>query len=301
MFEGRSKLLLVDDTKANIDILLGLLEDEYDVAVTLNGADALAIAVQDVPDLILLDIMMPDMDGYAVCRALKSNPVTCDTPVIFITGKSDEGSIEQAFDVGGVDYLSKPFKPKELKVRLRTHLQLRRLIKHLEFVSSHDKMTGLFNRAKFFEMAAEHWGGDRQRLYAGMLDIDKFKRINDSYGHPTGDRVIKAVAKVIAAQLDARALYARVGGEEFAVMWTDAEAPTIARDLEAIRLAVAELPMPTDSGETVHCTISAGAVAATLQMLDLDDLLKAADDALYQAKGSGRNCAVFRSRLASEV
>ena len=299
MFEDRAKLLVVDDTKANIDILLELLEDDYDVAVALNGQDALDAAKQDEPDLILLDIMMPGMDGYEVCTALKANAATRDIPVIFITGKSDEASIEQAFDVGGVDYLSKPFKPKELMVRLRTHLQLRQLIAHLEYVSSHDKMTGLFNRGKFFELAQGLWNKDRNDICAAMLDIDQFKRINDNHGHPVGDRVIQGVAKVILKQLGSHAVCARVGGEEFAVVWPSSDSAMVQADLEAIRAGVVKLIVTTDAGVEVRCTISSGSAMPTPEMQELDDVLKEADDALYQAKGSGRNRTIFRGSRAA--
>ena len=290
----RPSILIVDDTAINVEILLELLEDHYDLSVALNGPDALALVHQQAFDLILLDIVMPGMDGYEVCRALKSDAQTQHIPVMFITGRTDENSIEAAFEAGGVDYVTKPFKPKELQARVRTHLELQRLIRHLEYISSHDAMTGLYNRGRFFELALAAWDRQRDSMYAAMVDIDHFKRVNDTYGHPTGDKVIQGVAQTLKRVLGSHAICGRIGGEEFAVVWPVADAATVDEDLEAMRQAVEALSTPAPNGLSVRCTISSGAVAADESMCHLDDLLKIADDALYAAKGTGRNRAVFR-------
>jgi diguanylate cyclase (GGDEF)-like protein len=294
--DKRASLLVVDDTHSNVDVLLELLDDEYTVSVALNGEDALALARDEPPDLVLLDIVMPGMDGFDVCRALKADAVTRDVPVIFITGITEESSIETAFDIGGVDYVTKPFKPRELLARVRTHVQLRRLVRHLDYISSHDKMTGLYNRARFFDLSQQAWLNDRPRLYAGMLDIDHFKHVNDTYGHPVGDRVIKGVASAMSEELGERAILGRIGGEEFAIIWTADDQEQVLRDVEDIRRKVAHLVWPQESGETVACTVSVGVADVTPNIGTLDELLKAADDALYEAKGTGRNRSVFRGR-----
>ncbi len=125
-------ILIVDDTDTNIDVLSSLLDEKYEIMAALDGEFALEIANDDTPDLILLDIMMPDMDGYEVCARLKENPKTKDVPVIFITAKEDEESIERAYDVGGVDYVIKPFRSKELLARVETHLKTQKLIEDLK-------------------------------------------------------------------------------------------------------------------------------------------------------------------------
>jgi diguanylate cyclase (GGDEF)-like protein len=209
-------ILIVDDTNTNIDILLGLLE-AYDVVVATDGNTAIKIANEEKIDLILLDIMMPDIDGFEVCTILKSMEKTKDIPVIFITAKTDEDSIETAYDVGGVDYVSKPFKPKELLARVKTQLQMRSIIQNLEFLASKDSMTGIYNRRKFFELSQKLFDSSKE-LYAVMIDIDEFKMINDSYGHDMGDKVIIEVTKLINSYLFDGEIFGRLGGEEFAII-----------------------------------------------------------------------------------
>lgn len=298
--DNRASLLVVDDSRSNVDVLLDLLDDEYIVSVALNGADALELAKEDPPDLVLLDILMPDMDGFEVCRALKADAATRDVPVIFITGVTEESTIETAFEIGGVDYVTKPFKPRELLARVRTHVNLRRLVRHLDYVSSHDKMTGLYNRARFFELAQQEWMDKRPCLYAGMMDIDHFKRVNDTYGHPVGDIVITDVTKVMRDVLEGHALLGRVGGEEFAVIWATDDQEHVLHDVEVIRNKVAHLSWPLENGEVVTCTVSIGVADATPDIGTLDALLVTADDALYEAKGAGRNRSVFRGRMLSQ-
>jgi len=178
-------ILVVDDTISNLDILIELLHD-YDVIDATNGKDALEIAEEEEIDLILLDIMMPDMDGYETCQKLKSNSTTKNIPIIFITAKSDEDSIEKAYEIGGIDYVTKPFKPKELLARVNRELQLQDLQKQLKLLASTDPMTTLYNR-RFFTNIASHLldlaKRDKKTISIVMIDIDKFKTVNDTYGH----------------------------------------------------------------------------------------------------------------------
>ncbi|WP_226960754.1 diguanylate cyclase [Thalassotalea sp. LPB0316] len=289
----KATILVVDDTKQNIDILLGLL-DGYDLLVALDGDSAIEIAQQEPIDLILLDIIMPGMDGIEVCKQLKSHEETKHIPVIFITAKTDEETIELAYDSGGLDFVTKPFKPKELLARIKTQLKLQALIKHLDNLSSFDQMTGIYNRRKFFELAEQQFAQAAENLCAMMIDIDKFKPINDNYGHPTGDRVIKAVAKTIKELLPQGAVVGRLGGEEFAVILT-ATWQEACQLIEKMRIDVAELALKSDDDCAINVTISGGLVKSNESYRSLDHLLKAADDALYEAKGTGRNKAVLRS------
>ena len=182
---SKQTILVVDDTIANLDILLELL-DNYDLIDVTNGKDALKIAQNEDIDLILLDIMMPEMDGYEVCKRLKSNPKTKDIPIIFITAKTDEESIERAFDIGGSDYIMKPFMPKELLARVKKELYIQTLQNELKLLAITDSMTELYNR-RYFTQAAKHLFDlskrEKKNLSLVMLDIDKFKNINDTYGH----------------------------------------------------------------------------------------------------------------------
>ena len=295
MMARRRTILAVDDTVANLDILIDLLKG-YDVIEATCGVEALEIVAEEEIDLILLDIMMPDMDGYVVCRKLKEDEKTRAIPIIFITAKTDEDAIEKAYDTGGVDYVTKPFKPKELLARVRIQLAHQEMIEKLEFMASHDPMTGIYNRRKFFELASREFNENSENLYAAMMDIDKFKKINDTYGHPAGDRVIKAVTAVISENIDEGSVFGRLGGEEFAVVCRHPDPECVVERLELIRKKIEQLEVRSESGELIRCTISEGVALADKTIGNLDELLLRADEMLYEAKGSGRNKTVFRTR-----
>ncbi len=292
MREEKATILVVDDTETNIDILLGLLDD-YDVIVATDGQSALDIVKEDDIDLILLDIMMPGMDGYEVCAQIKNGKK--DIPIIFITAKLDEDSIEKAYEVGGDDYITKPFKPRELIVRIKTQLKVKHLINHLEYIGTHDEMTGIYNRRKFFELAHDKFENGVGGLYAIMMDIDKFKAVNDSYGHAMGDEVIKLVTKTISQHLLVGAVLGRLGGEEFAIVCNSLSSNVVKQNMEDIREAIENLELMSENNESIKFTISEGISKATLETKNLDDLLQEADEALYEAKGSGRNRVIFRT------
>lgn len=287
-------ILVVDDTETNIDILIDLLSNDYDVMVALDGQGALDIANEDKIDLILLDIVMPGMNGYEVCKTLKAVEKTKEIPVIFITAKTDEDSIEKAYDIGGIDYVTKPFKPKELLARIKTQLKLKSLINHLIYISSHDPMTGIYNRRKFFALSEDKFITQKENLYAIMIDIDKFKLINDTYGHPLGDKVIKKVTQTISKHLSDKAIFGRIGGEEFAIVGNHPSFEGIIEDIEFTRKTIEKLVVIADNGDSVKFTISIGIVKSNINITTLDDLLKLADSALYEAKGTGRNKSIFR-------
>ncbi len=289
-------ILIVDDTKTNISILMELLGDKYDVVAALDGETALEIIQEEKIDLILLDIMMPEMDGYEVCSILKNDETyeAKDIPIIFITAITDENNIEKAYDVGGSDYVTKPFKPKELIARVRRELKLQSIIDHLEFISSHDIMTGIYNRRKFFELAENIFDKKDDNLYAIMIDIDKFKNINDTYGHPTGDKVIKLVASTISENLDKNVLFARLGGEEFAVVSYYDSYESAVKIAELLRIEVEKQEVLSDDNNIIKFTISSGIAKISQDTQTIDELLKEADTALYDAKGSGRNKVIFR-------
>ena len=290
----KKTILIVDDTETNIDILLEILDDEYDILVSLDGRGALEIVEEESVDLILLDIMMPEMDGYEVASILKSQESTKDIPVVFITAKTDEDSIEKAYESGGIDYITKPFKPRELTARVRTQIKLKDLMDHLEYIASYDSMTGIYNRRKFFELAEKEFKERAENLFGVMIDIDKFKDVNDKYGHPLGDKVIKAVTGVISQEVSRSSIFGRIGGEEFAIVCHAPSRESILERLEKIRLAVSNLEIKSEDGTLVRCTISEGFSENNSSIKNLDNLLKEADIALYEAKGTGRNKVIFR-------
>ena len=293
MIQNKPTILIVDDTETNIDILLELL-NKYDIAVATDGLSALDIASKDSPDLILLDIMMPEMDGYEVCRKLKKNDDTKNIPIIFITAKTDEDSIEEAYAVGGIDYVTKPFKPRELLARVKTQLKMKALVDNLEYISSYDSMTGIYNRRKFFELANKIFNEKNDDIFATVIDIDKFKNINDKYGHSVGDIVIQRITQAITNSIPKEVIFGRVGGEEFFLLCNAHSQEEVHVKIEWIRKIVEDLEVLTDDGEIIKCTISEGIAKSNKNTKDLDELLKEADKALYEAKGSGRNRVIFR-------
>ncbi len=294
MKNNKATILLVDDTETNIDILLELLGETYDLLVSLDGESALEIAQEEDIDLILLDIMMPKMNGFEVCRILKSQKSTQNIPVIFITAKTDEDSIEEAYEVGGLDYITKPLKPRELLARVKTQLTLHSLVKNLEYIASYDAMTQIYNRRKFFELAHERFENSQDDLFAVMIDIDKFKKVNDLYGHATGDEVIKLVTKTISQNIPDESIFGRIGGEEFALLSHSPSKEKLFSEIESIRKLIENLVITTEDGVDIKFTISEGISQKTEDINSLDTLLKNADKALYEAKGTGRNRVIFR-------
>ncbi len=299
-----STILIVDDTATNIDILSELLSDKYEIMAALDGEFALEIANDDLPDLILLDIVMPQMDGYDVCKKLKENPVTKDIPVIFITAKSDEESIEKAYDVGGIDYVTKPFKPKELLARVKTQLQVRKLISDLEksqkeliFLASVDPMTNLYNRRYFINISESLLNlaiRDKIDTSVIMLDIDMFKNVNDTYGHKVGDEVIILLAKILQKFTRKSDIVSRWGGEEFVILLPHTDTTGALIIAEKIRVESENNIYITQENQKVSFTVSMG-VSQVINDQDstIEASLNRADKALYEAKHGGRNRVCF--------
>jgi len=288
--EIKHTILAVDDTETNIDMLIAILKN-YDVIPALSGEDAIEIAKNEDLDLILLDILMPGIDGFEVCKRLKNDPKTKEIPIIFITAKDDEATISQAYDLGGIDYVIKPFRPMELLARINTQLKTRELMKRLEFLASRDTMTGIYNRRKFFELGEEIFEKGDSSLYGAIMDIDKFKTINDTYGHNGGDIALKEIIKKIVEMIPSDTLFARMGGEEFGLLFYSDTKDSALNMLECIRNGVAKLDIDID-GNIINPTISIG-VSNIGNCKNIDDMLKNSDVALYKAKDSGRNRVVM--------
>ncbi len=285
-------ILIVDDTTSNLDILGDLLE-HYDVIDAISGEDALDILVDEKVDLILLDIMMPNMDGYEVCRRIKSNSDTKDIPIIFITAKTDEDSIEKAYDIGGTDYVTKPFRPKELLSRVKKELQIQEMMNELKLLASTDSMTKLYNR-RYFTSMSEHTldlsRRENQNISTIMLDIDKFKNVNDTYGHKVGDDVIITLANVLLTHQRKSDIVCRYGGEEFVILLPNTSLEGAEVLAEKIRKEIEDLCIELDSNEKLKFTVSLGVSQINIETeTTIESALKRADDALYDAKTSGRN------------
>lgn len=310
-------ILAIDDTPVNLKTLVAALVDEYDLQIATSSAEGLHYAASAPPDLILLDIMMPEIDGYEVCRRLKANEKLRDVPVIFISALSEIEAEATGLDLGAVDYLTKPINVNIARRRIHNHLereQLRKLVvaqrDALEQLAHTDALTGLVNRRYFLELAQRELRramrqGDGLSLL--MMDIDHFKNINDSYGHHVGDLALQHFAQKCRATLRSIDVFGRIGGEEFAAFLSKADSHSSGEVAERLRLAVASDALVLDDGSRLSYTVSIGIVSlpGTLGQSEMaiGALLAQADQEMYRAKKGGRNrvCARDLSLVAPEV
>ena len=292
--EERAKLLIVDDERLNLNLLNALLKSDYKIMVATNGEQALKGALSGKPDLILLDIVMPGMDGYEVCRQLKANLATQQIPIIFITALCDSEMETQGFELGAVDFISKPFSNSVVKARIATHMRLKRKSDLLEKLVSQDSLTEIPNRRALDEAREREWA---RCLRSGlpisfvMIDIDLFKQYNDHYGHGAGDECLARVAKALwsCAQRPGD-FVGRYGGEEFAAILPETDREGAMQMGENFRASIAALNIPhAFSMAAPHVTVSIGVAAANAAATSVDQLLAGADKMLYQAKAGGRN------------
>lgn len=260
----------------------------------LDADEGLEKARAIVPDLILLDVDLPRKTGFEVCQELKADPATATIPVIFLTGASDVHAKVEGFELGAVDYVVKPFEPAELRARVRAALRTKRFHDLLAARAHVDGLTGVWNRAYFNqrlgeEVSAAHRYGRTVSLV--MLDLDHFKTLNDSFGHPFGDRVLQSVGDVLHAQVRATDAACRFGGEEFALILAETDETTAVVTAERVRERIAEVHFQPKE-RRIQVTASLG-VACTMRFegagLSVAGLVEAADGALYEAKKGGRN------------
>jgi len=289
-------ILIVDDTPTNIQVLAEALRADYRVKVAGSGKAAFEIiARQGLPDLILLDVMMPGMDGYAVCRRLKDDPRTKDIPVIFVTAKSDPLDEEHGLRLGAVDYIAKPFHPHIVAARVQNHINLKLKTDLLELHALLDGLTSIPNRRRFDDDLASEWKRAHRAgsmLSLIMLDVDYFKPYNDHYGHGAGDNCLRKVAGALAeAVVRPGDLAARYGGEEFVVLLPATGKDGAAQIAERIRAQVEALRIPHGySAVAAWVTVSVGLASAVPRDCDgTAALLEKADNMLYRAKDAGRN------------
>lgn len=291
----RHKILIIDNEPTNIKILAEAFKPDYEALVATSGERGLKLAAEQSPDLILLDIMMPGMNGYTVCKLLKSDARTWNTPVIFISAKSLLEDELKGLDSGAVDYITKPFQVPIVKARVRTHLDLKRKYDLLEKLACIDGLTEIANRRRLENALKDEWrrckrGGKPLSLV--MLDIDFFKPFNDNYGHSAGDDCLRRVALAIRECLKrAGDLAARYGGEEFSCLLPNTELVSAEIVAELIRETVNQLQIiHAFSSVSDHITVSLG-VATTIPSSKQvpADLVRSADNRLYKAKNNGRN------------
>lgn len=289
------KILIVDDEPANIDLLAAVLESDGEILFATTGASALAVAETERPDIVLLDVVMPDLDGYEVCRRLKDNPVTEAIPVIFITSLNQETDEEAGLAAGAVDYVAKPISAPITRARVRTHLELKRHRDRLTDLAYMDGLTGVANRRRFDEYAALEWRRARRHhrpVSVLMIDVDRFKHYNDRYGHLQGDACLQRVASALRRQLNRPAdLLARYGGEEFVCILPETPGEGAHTLAERMRQAVEQLGIEHQGApEDQRVTVSIGVASTVVDVASsLEETLAAADAHLYRAKASGRN------------
>lgn len=307
----RPMVLLIDDSPDDIQVLGQILSDITDVQFALSGKDGLDLVAQTQPDLILLDVMMPGMDGFQICAALKRDPATRDLPVIFVTGQDDPHSEVQALAAGAVDFIQKPITREIVRARVRTHLalaarnrelreigaKLEQANRELEILSTTDKLTGIYNRLKLDDvLTLEVSRARRYRLplCIAMLDIDHFKQVNDLHGHAVGDSVLVRIADLLRQSIRATDTVGRWGGEEFLLILphTNPEQARLAAENICATIAAAEFPV------VGHKTVSLGVTSYDGEENEVH-MLARADEALYEAKRTGRNRVVVNLPTAS--
>jgi len=305
---GRPIVLIVDDQPENVEFLVQTLDDLYDLRVALNGFEALRVAESDPPpDLILLDILMPGMDGYEACKKLKAGARTRNIPILFVTALNEIEDEAKGLKLGAIDYITKPISPPIVRARVKNHLELKRRRDLLEDLSSIDGLTIIANRRRFDDVLDKEWrrsSRSESSIALMLADIDFFKAYNDHYGHVAGDECLKLVAQTLQACFSrASDLVARYGGEEFAAILggMDEQGAVVAAeramheirslDIEHARSSVAD-----------RVTISAGVASTTPSPGSSPDVLvDAADKMLYLAKKEGRDriksCVVQTDRV----
>jgi diguanylate cyclase (GGDEF)-like protein len=291
----RHTILIADDSKAVVGMLEAVLGEDYEILCASNGPRAVELAIEHLPDLILLDVVMPGIDGFEVCRRLKAEERTQRIPVVFLTGLNAVEDEQRGLELGAIDFISKPIQPAIVSLRVRNHMELKRYRDFLEDLSLVDGLTAIGNRRRFDEVLQAEWRRARRtRTSLGLilLDVDFFKSYNDHHGHAMGDDCLREVAATIAMLVRRPGdLCARYGGEEFAMILPQTDVFGAVTLAERIREAIMALAIahPVSSVAPV-VTVSIGAAACQPRADEApEDLLRQADKRLYEAKKGGRN------------
>lgn len=292
-------ILIVDDENSNICILSDILRPHYKIYIAKSGEEAVSQAKLNKPDLILLDIIMPGMDGYETLTTLKEDDLTRDIPIIFITALNNVNDEERGFYLGAVDYIKKPFNHSIVKARVKTHLQIIKQMQTIERLGLIDALTEIPNRRSFDNNLKSFWtiaGASNKPISLLTIDVDEFKKYNDKYGHPQGDVLLSSIARIMKKSLfRANDYIARIGGEEFAVVLPDTDLNNAVQVAERIQKNVesAEIVNSRENKVTT-CTISVGVTSAyPNEETDIQSFIAKSDRMLYKAKNRGRNRVCF--------
>lgn len=289
-----ARILVVDDEPANIEVIADIFDDDYDVLIATDGQRALEIAGTSEPEVVLLDVMMPGMDGFEVCRRLKDQRATADIAVIFITGMGDVDAEAKGLELGAVDYVNKPINPPVVRRRVDNQIELKRARDRLAQLAITDGLTQIANRGHFDASLAREYARLARRgepLALILIDIDSFKEFNDTYGHIAGDDSLRAVARVVDGAASRPAdLAARYGGEEFACILPDTDLDGARRIADRIASGIEDLAIKHEASDVAdHLTASIGVASMTCTP-DRSPLnvVAIADEQLYAAKANGR-------------
>lgn len=296
----KPRVLIVDDQPANVRVMAEALSDLYEIFFATSGTKALEIAASSNIDLILLDVVMPELDGFEVCGRLKANPRTSGIPVIFVTAREETSDEARGFDVGAVDYITKPIRPPVVRARVRMQLELKHARDLLERLALIDPLTGIANRRRFDAALDEEWKRATRHgawFSLAIVDVDDFKAFNDTYGHSRGDDCLRAIAHTLAGVARRPGdLAARYGGEEFAIILPEMDGESMYAQMQRLLGGVESLKLAhRQSRCSDHVTISIGAVSVLAADGHALDILDAADRLLYKAKENGRNQVVHRT------
>lgn len=295
------KILVIDDSPVQSEFLCSILRDDYELTACHTAREGLQQAKEGDFSLILLDVVMPEMDGFMLMRELKATELTRYIPVILLTSLADIQYEERGLLLGAVDYVTKPFNPVIIKARVNTHIQLHHFQMQFREQALVDELTGVANRRRYEEESLSRW---REAIRfelpfsVCMFDIDKFKLYNDTFGHPAGDQVIASVARTASTYFQRSSdLFARYGGEEFVAIFVGSDGKSAFEFLKSVRQAVENLHIQHNSPVSPWVTISVGGVTLTPKAGDsYDACLKQADAMLYEAKNQGRNMVVWSNQ-----
>jgi diguanylate cyclase (GGDEF)-like protein len=294
------KILIVDDSRLIAHVAKTMLTKRgHEIILAQDGKAGVEAAKSEQPDIILLDLIMPVMDGYEVCKHLKGDDSTKEIPIIMVTSKAEAADKVKGLEMGALDYVTKPFDESELIARVNIHLRLRELYeavqeqnRQLQEMANRDGLTGLYNHRYFHEQLSQDFLRAKryhENLSCILFDIDFFKKFNDTYGHQTGDLVLKGLASVIQRATRESDLAARYGGEEFAIILYHTDGPAAYQAGERLRTMVESHEIQDDSN-VLRVTISVGVATFPHEKIhDSKDLIEHTDQALYKAKDNGRN------------
>jgi len=290
----KNTLLIVDDENANLKILTHILGADYTIYTATNGVSGIAKAKDLKPDLILLDILMPEKDGYETLEEIKKSEEIHKIPVIFITGLDTDEDEEKGLSLDAVDYITKPFSVPIVKLRVRNQIQIINQLRTIEMLSMVDQLTCIPNRRSFDNRLNVEWKQairEKTPISLLMMDLDRFKSLNDTYGHQQGDVILKATADLFTRSLKRPGDFtARWGGEEFIILLPNTPLEGALEVAEIIRAEVEKTHIKLESGIEVGVTISIGVTSMKpVQNSSVDTFISNADKSLYMAKESGRN------------